>query len=147
MNKINIIQIKQEVIGAINNTITSINTPIDMAKFFQTYIGDFDREHFVVISLNVKNKINNVTTSHIGTLDSISISFREIFKSAILSNSSKIIISHNHPSGNVTPSPADIRMSKKLEEACEIMDIELMDHIIVSKNDYTSLRKEGYIGT
>ena len=79
---------------------------------------------------------------HIGVLDYSPVHFREIFKGAILANSSSIIVSHNHVSGNLKPSNEDIKITKALIEAGELLGINVLDHIIVSDTDYLSLKKD-----
>lgn len=121
---------------------TNINNFDNAGKFFKELIGSSDREVFALIGIDIKGKINNYAVSHIGTIDEVVVSPREIFKYALLSNSSKIIIAHNHPSGNLTPSSADRKITKKLVESSKLMDIEILDHLIVSDCDYLSLKME-----
>ena len=119
--------------------------PQTVAQLMKEFIGDEDREVFLVIGLNVKNQVNFVHKSHVGTLNSSLVHPREVFKTAILNNCASIIVGHNHPSGNVTPSPEDIEMTKRLQEVGFIIGIELLDHIIVSETDYFSLRENNYL--
>ena len=83
--------------------------------------------------LNTKNQVLNITTAHIGTLNNCSIHPREIFKSAILSNAASIIIFHNHPSGNTSPSKQDLEMNLRIVECGKILGIEMLDSIIIGE--------------
>ena len=114
--------------------------PEDAANIFDELIGNADREHFVIILTDTKNKVLGVHTVSIGTLNSSSVHAREVFKIAILTNSASIILGHNHPSGEVTPSQEDIDITKKLAEAGKLLEIEVLDHIIVSSSPAPMLR-------
>lgn len=103
-------------------------------------------EHFVMLSLNTKNKIVGVHTIFVGSLNSSIVHPREIFQRALLNNSASIMVFHNHPSGDPTPSHEDIEVTNRLKQAGEIIGIELLDHIIIGdEGRYISLREKGYI--
>lgn len=106
-----------------------------------------DREKFVTIATNTKGEIIGVNEASIGTLNSSPVHPREVLKFAVMNNACGIICLHNHPSGNTKPSNCDISTTKRLNEACEILGISLLDHIIVGFDtfEYTSLKAEGYI--
>lgn len=101
-------------------------------------------EHFVMLALDTKNKIVGGFVITIGTINSSLVNTRGIFQRALLCNASKIILAHNHPSGNVEPSREDISVTKNISKCGELLGIELLDHIIIGDNDYTSLRARGY---
>ena len=94
-------------------------------------LSNLDREVFCVLNLNVKGQVINMNVVSVGSLCSTEIHPREVFKSSILSNAGSIIAMHNHPSGDPTPSEADIESTKRLVEAGELLGIPLLDHIIV----------------
>lgn len=106
------------------------------------------QENFIAIYLDVKNKINAIATLFKGTLDQTIVHPREVFNHALLTSSARVILIHNHPSGDVTPSVADVEITRKLAKAGEILGIEVLDHIIISSAaDYykfRSLKSEGY---
>lgn len=121
----------------------SVTSPNDAAGLFQYYMGTPDRENFVVLCLNTKNEPTNIHTAHIGSINASFAHPREILKTAILSNSSSIIVCHNHPSGTLTPSDEDIDFTHNLRDACDIMGINLTDHIILGHNgDFLSFKEE-----
>ena len=107
---------------------------------FQDQIGNADRECFGVVCLDSKGFPTNYSLAHIGTLNNTLISNREIFKVAVKSNASSIIVAHNHPSGDVTPSDDDVRYTKDIIEAGRTLGIQVLDHIIVSDEEGKSIR-------
>lgn len=121
-----------------------ISTPYDAYKLIQDFLVDSDREKFVVACLDVKNQPVSIQVVSIGSVNQSIVHPREVFKVAILSNASKIICFHNHPSGNITCSKEDKNITNRLKECGEILGIELVDHIIVGDNDtYFSFKENG----
>lgn len=110
----------------------------DIAGIGLKLLKKSDREVFIVVCLSTKNEINNVQVVAIGTLGLGVLHPREIFKAAILSNSSAIALVHNHPSGNLDPSKEDIRTTERLIEVGKVIDIPVLDHVIVGYGDYFS---------
>ncbi len=101
------------------------------------------KEHFVVVMLDSQNVILRTATVHIGTLTMSVVGPREVFREAIREGASSIIVGHNHPSGDPTPSPEDIAITKELVEIGVRLDIPVHDHIIVGYREFRSLRKLG----
>jgi DNA repair protein RadC len=99
------------------------------------------KEHFVIFYLDSRNQEIQREIISIGTLNASLIHPREVFESAIKYSAAQIIVAHNHPSGLTEPSKEDIIISKRLTEAGKILDIEIMDHIIVSKDEYKSMKE------
>jgi len=97
-----------------------------------------DREHFIVLMLNTRNEVCGVEVVSIGTLNSSVVHPREVFKGALMHNASSIIAMHNHPSGDVTPSTADVCITKKLLDAGKMIGIPLRDHIIVGEGYFSA---------
>lgn len=118
-----------------------IDHPQVLCDWLRLEIGDKHQEHFLVIYLNTQHQIIGYKTLFVGTLDRSIIHPREIFKEAIAVSSSKIMVVHNHPSGTLTPSQADIQVTKNLQEIGSLMGIPLLDHLIVSSSGYVSLRQ------
>ena len=116
-------------------------------KFFQREIGLDAQEVMIMICLDTKSNITAVHRVFTGSINSSVAHPREIFRTAIMNNASRIMVAHNHPSGNTQPSQPDITFTERLKEAGEIVGIELLDHIIVGPREgtYTSLREEGVI--
>ena len=106
-------------------------------------IKDADRECFVCLHLNSRLAVIHKEIVFIGTLNESICHPREVFKGAILNSASRIIIAHNHPSGNPTPSQEDLDRTKQLNEAGKILGIELLDHLIVSGNKHHAMSEHG----
>lgn len=112
-----------------------ISNPYDAYKLIKNFLIDSDREKFVVACLDTKNQPVNISVVSIGSVNSAIVHPREVFKVAMLSNASKIICFHNHPSGNLKCSKEDENTTNRLKECGEILGIELVDNIIVGDND------------
>jgi DNA repair protein RadC len=104
------------------------------AATLAAYLAEEDREHFVVLLLNSKNRLIGINTVSIGSLTSSLAHPREVFKPAILANAAAIIVAHNHPSGEPTPSQDDVEITKRLHAAAELLGIRLLDHIVLGDN-------------
>ena len=117
----------------------------DVFQLFQPLIGDLSHEEFWVLFLNRSNRvIDNIRISQ-GGISGTVIDVRLILKNALDRLASSIILCHNHPSGNLKPSDADLKITTKIAEASKSMDIQLLDHIIIADNSYFSLSDEGMI--
>ncbi len=118
----------------------------DAAGLFRQFLDATDREQFLLLCLNTKNEPTAIHTVSVGSLDASIVHPRETFKIAILSNSASIIVAHSHPSGDPTPSREDIEVTKRLQEAGELLGITVLDHIVVGvEGAYVSLKEKGYM--
>lgn len=122
-----------------------IKSPEDVCKMIADHkdLENCDREHFIVAYLNRKGALNAVCTISIGGLYSSIVHPREVFKPAILTSSASIILIHNHPSGDPTPSPEDVEITRKLIEAGNILGINVLDHVIIGVGSHVSLKTKG----
>lgn len=123
----------------------TIRSPEDAAAYLMTDMASLTQEHFVALFLNVKNEILHKETIFIGSLNSSIVHPRELFREAVKRSAASIICAHNHPSGNPTPSPEDIEVTKRLTEAGAVMGIELLDHLIIGDHQFISLKEKGYM--
>lgn len=141
MENINVVSLKmvRDRILSFDN-ITSPDIAYDICD---EILGDCDRENIIVICLDSQNKPTNISIVGVGSITSAIAEPREIFKTAILSNSNSIIIAHNHPSGEIKPSHADIFLTKRLIKCGTLLGIKVLDHIIVGDKEYFSF-KENY---
>ncbi len=119
---------------------TTVKSPEDAIKSVKNQLKGKKKEHFLVLSLDTRNHLINTQTISIGSLDSSIVHPREVFKEAISSTAASVIFAHNHPSGDPTPSEDDIKLTKRLVEAGEIIGIEVLDHIIICDKDYVSMK-------
>jgi DNA repair protein RadC len=108
-----------------------IRSSADASILLHTYLADVDREHFVIILLNQKNRVLGVSTISIGSLTASIVHPREVYKSAILSNAASIICGHNHPSTDCQPSKEDRAITTRLVEAGRLLGISVLDHVII----------------
>ena len=124
-----------------------IRSSADASRLLHTCLADADREHFVVILLNQKNRVIGVNTVSIGSLTASIAHPREVFKGAILSNAASIICGHNHPSsGDCQPSREDRALTQRLVEAGKLLGISILDHVIISETgSYLSFADEGLL--
>ena len=122
-----------------------LTAPELSAEAVISVIGNPDREYFVALHLNGKNVIQSVSVISQGSLNQSIVHPREVFKAALLSNAASVILSHNHPSGDLTPSQEDIAITRRLKDAGDIMGIKILDHIIVNTDtgDYRSFVQDG----
>lgn len=140
--RVNLVSLKLVKESSVLYETRTIRSPYDAYKLIKNFLIDSDREKFVVAYLDTKNQPVNISVVSIGSVNSAVVHPREVFKVAILSNASKIIYFHNHPSGNLKCSKEDENITNRLKECGEILGIELVDHIIVGDNDtYFSFKK------
>lgn len=121
-----------------------ICSPSDLLPLLSHY-SDRDQEHFIVYSLNGANEIISYKVISVGLLNRTLVHPREVFKCAINHGAAAIIVAHNHPSGNVSPSKEDITVTKNLVKSGKILDIRVLDHIVFSVNIYFSFLVEGIL--
>ncbi len=107
-----------------------INRPQNLYALLRELFSGCDREEFYVVMLDIKRKVIGVNRVSVGELSSTLVHPRETFKAAIIANASSIIVAHNHPSADSTPSMEDIQISKRLRDAGEILGIDVVDHLI-----------------
>lgn len=108
-----------------------LSGPSDAARATATLLAEADREHLLAFYLDAQHRIIGYHTVSVGTLDASLIHPREVFKAAILASSAAVIVAHNHPSGDPTPSPEDRAVTRQLEEAGRMIGIPLLDHVVV----------------
>lgn len=144
--RVNIVSLKVVKESSLLYGRRKISSPIDAVEIGNSILEGSDREKLLLCCLNTKNEPTNLNVVSIGSLNSSIVHPREVFKVAILSNSASIILFHNHPSGDTTPSKEDISITERIKEAGKIIGIELIDHIILGdENKYTSLKEKGII--
>ena len=124
-----------------NRKITSAQDVYDELKSFSTK----QQEYFLVITLDGASHIINTRTAFIGTLNQSLVHPREVFADAIADRSAGIIIAHNHPSGTLRASRADIAVTQRLDEVAKLVGIELLDHVILAKDGFYSFADEGLL--
>ena len=121
----------------------AIHTPEDVANLVQAEMAAFEQEHFRVIVLNTKNRVLAQRDVFVGSVNATKIRMAEVFREAVHQNASKVIVVHNHPSGDPAPSEGDIAVTKELMQAAATLDIELVDHVVVGREGHVSMQDLG----
>ncbi len=134
----------------IRQELPMLDTPDRVADFLRERNRAYQVENFQVVVLNTRRRLVRVDNISQGTLDTILVHPREVFKPAIAANAAAIVLVHNHPSGDPTPSEADIKVTRDLIRAGQLLKIDVLDHVILGRatqdrpRDYISLRELGY---
>ncbi len=143
-------ELAKRMAGELHGESPVLDNPEAIANFLREENRAHDVECFRVLLLNTRRRLIRVEQISQGTLDTILVSPREVFKAAISANASAIVLLHNHPSGDPTPSEADIKVTRDLIRAGQLLKIEVLDHVVLGRRtaerpkDYASLRELGY---
>lgn len=121
----------------------AVRSPSDLAATLLPEMAHLEREHFVVVSLDTRNRVLASETLYVGSLNATHIRVAEVFQEPIRRNAAAIIVAHNHPSGDPSPSPEDVNVTRQIREAGEILSIELLDHLVIGNQRFVSLRERG----
>ena len=124
---------------------TFFNSPREIACYYMEKLRHEDREKAILISLNNKLKLINETVLSIGTVNSASLSPRDVFMHALKAGATSVVLLHNHPSGDPTPSRSDVEITNKISESGFMLDIILKDHIIIGNQSYYSFNEKGLL--
>ena len=120
-----------------------ITSPADAANLLMLEMGHLEQEHLRVLLLDTKNRVLASPTVYKGNVNTSVVRIAELFREAIRHNSTGLIIAHNHPSGDPTPSPEDVRITRQIVEAGKMLDIEVLDHLVIGHQRYVSLKERG----
>ncbi len=118
-----------------------VRSPGDLANPLILEMSGLEQEHLKLIMLDNKNRVLKMQTVYVGTINSSQIRIAEVFREAIRQNSASVIIAHNHPSGDPTPSPEDVRVTEEIIEAGKLLEIDLLDHLVIGHGRFVSLRE------
>ena len=122
---------------------TIINTPRDVYNFVGADMGYRDQEHLRVLLMSTKSEVIAVREIYKGTVNSASVRVAEVLRPAIRENCPSIIVVHNHPSGDPAPSGPDVIITRQIKQAAELMDIELLDHVVIGGRAFVSMKERG----
>jgi DNA repair protein RadC len=120
-----------------------ISTPEDIVRLVGPEMGSLDQEQLRVLLVDTKHRLQAVRTVYQGTVNQAQVRVGEVFRDAVRMNATALAVVHNHPSGDPTPSAADLALTSDLERAGDLLGIDVLDHVIVSANDHRSLRRLG----
>ena len=122
-----------------------IRCPKDVARAAQGLIGDATQEHFLAFYLNPQHRILGYTEVGVGGADYCPVDPRTVFRTALIVGSTAVIVAHNHPSGDPTPSAEDKNLTERLKEGAKLLGLELLDHVVVTDTATVSFREEGIL--
>jgi DNA repair protein RadC len=122
-----------------------IRSPEDAANYLMHELRFANQEHFIGLYLNTKNHVLRKKTLFIGTLNAAVVHPRDVFREALSLSAASIVVAHNHPSTDCGPSKEDIEITKRLVECGKLMGIDVLDHLIIGDNKFTSLKEKGYV--
>ncbi len=120
-----------------------VKSPADVANLLMLEMGFLEQEHLRVVLLDTKNRVLNIPTIYIGSLNTSILRVGELFREAVRANCAAVIVVHNHPSGDPTPSPEDVRITQQIVEAGKLLDVEVLDHLVIGEQRYVSLKERG----
>lgn len=120
-----------------------IQSPNEAAALLLYDMGALEQEHLRVMLLDTRNRLIRTAEVYRGSLSSSVMRVGEVFRDAVRANAASIIVAHNHPSGDPTPSPEDVSVTKAIVEAGRLLDIEVLDHIVIGMNRFISLKERG----
>ena len=120
-----------------------VRSPADAAQLLMAEMSLLEQEHLRLILLDTKNYVLSIPTVYIGSLNTSLIRIGELFRYALKDNCAALIVVHNHPSGDPTPSPEDVTVTRKIVEGGQLLDIEVLDHLIIGRGRFISLKERG----
>ncbi|MEN4042413.1 MAG: DNA repair protein RadC [Anaerolineaceae bacterium] len=121
----------------------AIHNPSDAAALVEYEMSGLPQEHLRVINLDTRNRVLNIEKVYVGSLNASTVRVAELFRPAIQRNAAAIIMVHNHPSGDPTPSPEDVSLTRSVVQAGKLLDIELLDHLVIGVGAWVSLKARG----
>jgi len=121
----------------------TINSPADAAALIQYEMSALEQEHLRVLLLNTRNRVLDIVELYKGSVNSSQVRVGEIFKIAVRRNASALIIAHNHPSGDPTPSPDDVAVTRAIIQAGKLLEVDVLDHLVIGRGKWVSLKERG----
>ncbi len=140
-----LVELGRRMGGAKRGEIKTIDGPEDVFAACDD-LRHQKKEHFVAILLDTQSGIMRRATIHVGTLTASLVGAREVFREAVRDGASSIVVAHNHPSGDPTPSPEDVQATRQLIMAGSLLDIPVQDHVVIGDTSFSSLRRMGLMG-
>jgi DNA repair protein RadC len=120
-----------------------VRSPSDLANLLIPEMGHLEQEHLRVVLLNTKNQVLAAPEIYVGSLNTSVVRVAELFREAIRQNAAAVIVAHNHPSGDPTPSNEDVAVTRQIVDAGRLLDIEVLDHLVIGQQRYVSLKERG----
>lgn len=120
-----------------------VRSPSEAANLVQLEMAFLEQENLKVILLDTKNYVLRMPTVYVGNVNTALVRVSEVFREAVRTNSPQLIVVHNHPSGDPTPSAEDVHVTERIVEAGKLLDIDVLDHLIIGRQRYVSLKEQG----
>lgn len=120
-----------------------IRRPSDVVRLIERHLTTLPQEQLIVVLLDTQNRVTSLETVYIGSLNTTVVRVAEIFRPAILQNSAGLILAHNHPSGDATPSDDDVKLTQDAVAAGKLLDIAILDHLVIGRGEWVSMRERG----
>jgi DNA repair protein RadC len=121
----------------------TVNSPADAAALVQYEMAALEQEHLRVLLLDTRNHVLDVSEVYRGSVNSSQVRVGEVFKAAVRRGAPAILVVHNHPSGDPTPSPDDVAVTRALVQAGKLLDVEVLDHLVIGRGRYVSMKERG----
>ena len=137
------LEVARRMVLAEPGTRLQVKSPSDIAPVLMAEMSHLDQEHLRTVLLDTKNRVQAIHTVYVGSLNASMVRVGEVFKEAVRRNSAAVIVSHNHPSGEPTPSPEDVLVTREIVSAGKMLDIDVLDHLVIGQGRYVSMRERG----
>jgi DNA repair protein RadC len=123
--------------------LPQVRSPSDLATLLSGSMATLEQEHLRVALLNTRNRVIDIPEVCTGSLNMAAVRMGDLFRAAVRQNAAAMILVHNHPSGDPTPSPEDVRLTDEARRAGELLDLEVLDHLVIGRGAFVSLRERG----
>jgi DNA repair protein RadC len=121
----------------------SIHSPTDAFDILRYFLAYLDHEEMWVVNLDTRNRVKNLVKLYQGSVNTSQVRVAEVFRQAIIDNAPTILLAHNHPSGDASPSPDDVAVTRAIVQAGKLLDIDVLDHLVISQGGFISLKERG----
>lgn len=139
------VELGKRMAAAVHEGGSSLTSPGDVAGLLMETMRYYSKEYFKIVLLNTKNQVISIEDVSVGSLNSSIVHPREIFNLPVKKSAASVILVHNHPSGDPTPSREDLEVTGRLVEAGKILGIDVLDHVIIGERRYLSMKEEGLL--
>jgi DNA repair protein RadC len=137
------LELGRRLMAAIPDERPRVSSPADAANLLMSEMMFLEQEHLRLILMNTRNEVLKTPTIYIGSLNTSVVRIGELFRAAIKENAAAFIVVHNHPSGDPSPSAEDVNVTRQLVQAGKLLDISVLDHIVIGRQRYVSLKERG----
>ena len=137
------LELGRRLIAATPQERPTVTSPADAANLLMTEMSLLEQEHLRLVLLDTRNHVLSMPTIYIGSLNTSVVRVGELFRAAIKENAAALIVVHNHPSGDPSPSPEDVQVTGQIVSAGKLLDVDVLDHIIIGRQRFVSLKERG----